>query len=111
MAGRGLARFRAWICAAADPRGTLCGVHDDELVRRVAGSLGIRDGEARRVVGEVIAFYQESTETFVRRRHAACRTRGMSNAEIFPLLIEELATRVVAPPALSERQVRRIIYG
>jgi hypothetical protein len=86
-------------------------VHDDELVQRVADSLGIEDGEARRIVGEVIAYYREPAETYVRRRHATCKRQGMQNAQIFPLLIQELEARVVAPPALSERQVRRIIYG
>jgi hypothetical protein len=35
----------------------------------------------------------------------------MRNPEIFAQIHAELARRVVAPPALSERQIRRIVYG
>ena len=85
---------------------------DDEiLVRHLSESLAISPAEAARVVGEVIAFYREPVEDVVRRRHAACKLRGLSNAEIFPLIVSELNRRLVAAPALSERQVRRIVYG
>jgi hypothetical protein len=84
---------------------------DPDLVRRIADSLGITGGEAERVIGEVIAYYQEPVEAFIRRRHAACKLRGMTNEQIYPLVAAELATRVVAAPTLSERQIRRIIYS
>jgi hypothetical protein len=84
---------------------------DDDLVRRVADSLGIQTSEAARVIGEVIAYYHEPLESVIRRRHAACKLRGMTNDQIYPLLVTELADRVVAAPELSERQIRRIIYG
>jgi hypothetical protein len=35
---------------------------------------------------------------------------GRHNAQIFALITEELAGRVVAAPPLSERQLRRIVY-
>ena len=84
---------------------------DEELVRHLATSLSISVSEAARVVGEVVDFYREPVEDVVRRRHAACKLRGMSNAEIFPLIVQELSGRLVAAPALSQRQVRRIVYG
>jgi hypothetical protein len=84
---------------------------DEELVRHVAGSLAISYSQAARIVGDVVAFYREPVEDVVRRRHAACQLLGMSNAQIYGLIISELDTRVVAAPELSERQVRRIIYG
>ncbi|ASW55299.1 hypothetical protein [Plantactinospora sp. KBS50] len=86
-------------------------MHDDELVERIADSLGIEHGTAQRIVGEVIAYYREPLECYIRRRHETFQRQGLQNADIFPLLIEELEERVVAPPRLSERQVRRIIYG
>jgi hypothetical protein len=91
--------------------GRMLRVHDDELVQRVADSLGIEEGEAQRIVGEVIAYYQEPVESYILRRHATYKRQGLQNAQIFPLLIQELDERLVAPPRLSERQVRRIIYG
>ena len=84
---------------------------DPELVRRLAESTGLSTGEATRVIGDVLAHYGESVEEVVRRRHAALALRGMHNPEIFRVIAAELGERRVAPPALSERQLRRIVYG
>jgi hypothetical protein len=84
---------------------------DVELVSRVAASTGLSAGEAARVVADVLAWYREPVEDFVRRRHAHYQTYGRRNSEIFALIAAELAGRVVAAPDLSERQLRRIIYG
>jgi hypothetical protein len=50
-------------------------------------------------------------EDYVRRRHAHLKTYGARNDEIFARIAEELAGRVVAAPALTERQLRRLVYG
>ena len=71
----------------------------------------LEPAEAARVVEDVIAFHAEPLEGYVRRRHAELKTYGLRNPEIFARLAEELAHRVVAAPELSERQLRRIIYG
>jgi len=47
----------------------------------------------------------------VRRRHAYHRLFGRRNPEIFALIADELAGRLVAAPSLTQRQLRRIIYG
>lgn len=67
--------------------------------------------EAGRVVDDVLAWYRESVEDYVRRRHAALRQHGVRNEEAFDLIAGELAERVVAPPRLSHRQLRRLVYG
>lgn len=84
---------------------------DTELVQRVASSTGLSPAVAARVVEDVLAFHREPVEDYVRRRHAQLKTYGARNDEIFARLIAELAGRVVAAPALSERQLRRIVYG
>ena len=84
---------------------------DPELVGRVAASTGLSPGEAARVVEDVIAFHAETVEAYVRRRHAELKTYGAKNDEIFGRLTAELEGRVVAAPALTERQLRRIVYG
>lgn len=86
-------------------------VPDPELVARIAASTGLSTAEAARVVQDVVAFHAEPVEDYVRRRHAQLKTYGARNDEIFARLIAELAGRVVAAPALSERQLRRIVYG
>jgi hypothetical protein len=84
---------------------------DVELVNRVVASTGLSHGEAGRVVADVLAWYHEPVEELVRRRHAYYQTYGKKNSEIFALIATELAGRVVAAPDLSERQLRRMIYG
>ena len=86
-------------------------VPDPALVDRIVVSTGLTPGEAARVVEDVVAFHAEPVEAYVRRRHGELQTYGARNAEIFARLAEELRGRVVAAPRLSERQLRRIVYG
>jgi hypothetical protein len=84
---------------------------DRTLVAHVMATTELTEAEAARVVEDVLAFHAEPVEAYVRRRHAELKTYGARNFEIFGRLAEELADRVVAAPALSERQLRRIVYG
>ncbi|KAA1427959.1 hypothetical protein [Nocardioides antri] len=84
---------------------------DPRLVRHVVASTGLPVGDAERVVEDVLAFHHEPVEAFVRRRHGELKLRGAKNADIFTTLRDELADRLVAAPDLSERQLRRMIYG
>ena len=84
---------------------------DPDLVDRLVASTGLTASEALRVVEDVLAFHAEPVEDYVRRRHAHLKTFGARNVEIFPRLREELRDRIVAAPDLTERQLRRIIYG
>ncbi|MET7637763.1 hypothetical protein [Streptomyces sp. NPDC005438] len=84
--------------------------HED-LVEHLVRSTPLGRGEAARVVMDVLAYFDESTEEFVRRRHRELRGQGLTNPAIYERILEELPHRAVAPPALSPRQVRRIIYG
>jgi hypothetical protein len=82
-----------------------------ELVERIAASAGLSADEAARVIEDVVAFHAEPVEEYVRRRHAQLKTYGARNPQIFARIAEELAGRVVAAPRLTERQLRRIVYG
>jgi hypothetical protein len=84
---------------------------DPRLLRHVQESSGLAPSEAERLVEDVLSFHAEAVEDLVRRRHAELKTNGSKNAEIFARLRDELSGRVVAAPDLSERQLRRIIYG
>nr|WP_153426617.1 hypothetical protein [Streptomyces alkaliphilus] len=68
-------------------------------------------GEAARVVLDVLAYFDETVEEYVRRRHRELQARGLRNTAIFEVVSEELRHRAVAPPELSLRQLRRIVYG
>ena len=84
---------------------------ETDLVSRVSASTGLSPGEAARVVADVVAYFAEPVEEFVRRRHQHLQAYGMKNPQIFGQIAAELDRRVVAAPPLSERQLRRIVYG
>jgi hypothetical protein len=84
--------------------------HDD-LLAHLSRTTTLSPGEAARVVADVLAYFAEPTEDFVRRRHAELRAHGLANDQIFGRIAAELPLRRVAPPELSLRQLRRIVYG
>lgn len=83
----------------------------DDLVGHLAFSTRMDRQVARRVVEEVVAYFAETTEGFVRRRHRELLASGLGNTEAFDRIAAELTSRRVAPPDLSLRQLRRIVYG
>ena len=85
-------------------------VHD-ELVDHLTRSSPLSRGEALRVIQDVLAYFDETTTEFVRRRHRALQAQGLVNAEIFERIEADLKSRAVAPPELTLRQLRRIVYG
>ena len=82
-----------------------------ELVTYLVRTSRLTPAEARRVVGEVIAFLDETPDAFIRRRHLALQSEGLPNTAIFTRLAAELAQWRFRAPEYSERQIRRIIYG
>ncbi|MEU8956045.1 hypothetical protein AB0C93_17280 [Streptomyces sp. NPDC048518] len=85
-------------------------MHDD-LVDHLTRSTPLQRGEALRVIQDVLAYFDETTEEFVRRRHRELQGQGLLNAAIFEKISADLAYRAVAPPELTLRQLRRIVYG
>lgn len=102
----------------SDPRaGSRAGVRGQaetspqDLARYLAASTGLSQPTAIRVIADVASYFDETVEEFVRRRHAELRQRQRKNEEIWPLIEAELRQRRFAAPWLSERQLRRIVYG
>ncbi|GAA4822494.1 hypothetical protein GCM10023220_64780 [Streptomyces ziwulingensis] len=85
-------------------------VHD-ELVDHLTRSTPLSRGEALRVVQDVLAYFDETAEEYVRRRHRELQSQGLVNATIFERIEAELKYRAVAPPELTLRQLRRMVYG
>jgi hypothetical protein len=82
------------------------------LIDHLCNGSALTPSEARKIVDEVIAFFTESPEAYVRRRHLEIKQElGLSNPRIFQRIEAELAQIVFAAPALTQRQIRRIIYG
>ncbi|MFG2305786.1 hypothetical protein [Actinacidiphila glaucinigra] len=84
--------------------------HDD-LVDHLVRTTPLQRGEAARVVLDVLAYFDETAEDFVRRRHRELQAKGLQNVEIFDRITAELPLRAVTAPAYSLRQLRRIVYG
>ncbi|TMR10573.1 hypothetical protein ETD86_38990 [Nonomuraea turkmeniaca] len=83
----------------------------EDLIAHLTRTSALGPGEAARVVADVLAYFSESAEEYVRRRHGELKSRGHTNDEIFPRIAAELRGRRVAAPELSLRQLRRIVYG
>ncbi len=82
------------------------------LIDHLCNGSGLTSSEARKIVDEVIAYFSESPEDYVRRRHLEIKQElGLPNARIFERIEAELAQLVFAAPALTQRQIRRINYG
>jgi hypothetical protein len=84
---------------------------DAELVEYLARSCSFSPAEAARVVADVLGYFSEPPEDFVRRRHRELKARGLTNDEAFGQIAGEIPRRRYAPPDLSPRQLRRIVYG
>ena len=81
-----------------------------DLARYLAASTGLPQSTAVRVIADVTAYFGETIEEFVRRRHRELRRRQHRNDEIWPLIAAELGQRRFAAPPMSERQLRRLVY-
>jgi hypothetical protein len=82
-----------------------------ELIAYLVRTSRLAPAEAQRVVAEVLSFLHETPEDFVRRRHHALQTEGLSNASIYMRLAAELSAWRFRAPNCSARQIRRMIYG
>lgn len=82
-----------------------------DLLRHVTAASGLSPAEAARLVDDVVSYFAEPADAYVRRRHRELQHRGLKNAEIFAVIHGELAHRVVAAPRYTDRQLRRIVYG
>lgn len=82
-----------------------------DLAGYLAASTGLPQPTAARVIADIATYFNETVEEFVRRRHAELQQRQRKNDEIWPELAAELGQRRFAAPRLSQRQLRRIVYG
>jgi hypothetical protein len=82
-----------------------------DLARYLAASTGLPQSTATRVIADVTTYFSETIDEFVRRRHAELRRGQHHNDEIWPVIAAELSQRRFAAPGLSERQLRRLVYG
>lgn len=111
-----LARFRAGILhlrqLLSHPARVASAIQaHEELVAHLTHTSPLSPGEAARVVADVLGYFGESAEEFVRRRHRELKATGLTNERAFERIAAELPARRVTPPRYSLRQLRRVVYG
>ena len=82
-----------------------------DLVDYLTGTGPLSYAEATRLVADVLGYFSEAPDEFVRRRHRELKAGGLTNDQVFRQIAAELPHRRYAPPELSLRQLRRIVYG
>jgi hypothetical protein len=85
--------------------------YPQELVRHVARSTGLDEATASRVVADVMAYFGQTVAEYVVSRHENLKSRNRKNDDIWPLISGELRARRFRAGELSERQLRRMVYG
>jgi hypothetical protein len=82
-----------------------------DLLEHLTRMTALPPRAAARLIEEVLAYFSESVEEFVTRRHRELRAEDLQNDAIFARIAAELRTSRFTAPPLSERQIRRLIYG
>jgi hypothetical protein len=83
----------------------------DDLVDYLIRTCPLSPAEAARVVADVLGYFSEPADDYVRRRHQELKARGLTNDVAFEQIAAEVPQRRYAPPELSLRQLRRMVYG
>ncbi len=84
-------------------------LHD--LLAHLGRTTGQGGRQIERLVEEVTAYFGESVDEFVRRRHRELQAEELKNDAIFDRIGRELRDRRFAAPPLTPRQLRRLVYG
>ncbi|MEW6272032.1 MAG: hypothetical protein AB1689_22345 [Thermodesulfobacteriota bacterium] len=82
-----------------------------DLLAHLVRTSRLGHAEVDKLVRETLDYFSESVEEFVARRHAELQAEDLRNDAIFERIRAELAQRRFTAPALSERQIRRLVYG
>lgn len=84
---------------------------DTDLIQHLSRITALSELQSRQIVEEVLAYFNENMESFIIRRHRELQLQGLSNARIFAIIQSELKDRLFPAEKISERKIRRIIYG
>lgn len=82
-----------------------------ELVEYLMRTCPLSPAEASRVVADVLGYFSEPPQAYVRRRHRELKAMGLTNDQAFEQIAAEIPQRRYAAPEFSLRQLRRFVYG
>ena len=83
----------------------------ERLKDHLRRAYGLPDPVIKQLWQDLLIFFQDDPEEYIRRRHLELQDQGLKNDEIYPLLLSEVPQTLFPGPKLSVRQIRRIIYG
>jgi ATP-dependent helicase YprA (DUF1998 family) len=71
----------------------------------------IGEAELQKVVADLLDHWSETLAAFVVRRHKELQRSGIPNRLAYAQIRDEVSRRRFMAESLTERQVRRILYG
>jgi hypothetical protein len=74
-------------------------------------NVDVSERDLDKILRELVDHFSETVPEFVRRRHRELLRQGVPGRDSYGRIAAEVAARRFAGPSLSERQVRRLIYG
>lgn len=84
---------------------------DEHLINHLRRHSTLSETEALKIIEEIIAFYNETPQSFIRRRHYELQKSGMANAAIYTQIGHEIQGHRFISEPMTTRQIRRAIYG
>jgi hypothetical protein len=77
----------------------------------ITATYALNESDFDRLMEDLNYFYELELKAFIRIRHLELKSNGMKNDQIYQTLKLEINERRFKGETLSERQIRRIIYG
>jgi hypothetical protein len=84
---------------------------EGDLLHHLQGVTGLESRVLEKILAEIDAWFDEDLTHWTRRHHRELQRQGLHNRDIYPRLREAARTALVRPGPLTERQIRRLIYG
>lgn len=81
------------------------------LLEHLHAVTGLEESTVAKIVADIHTWYGQELAEWLRSRHAELQRQGLRNRDIYRLLQNEATEILIRPPALTERQIRRAIYG
>jgi hypothetical protein len=86
-------------------------MRDAEFKRHILDTYNISEGDFGRLIEEFLEHFDSTLNDYVRSRHSELQKEGGRNTAIYRVLMREIEDRRFAAGPLTERKIRRIIYG
>ena len=84
---------------------------NQELLDHLCQSYDLPLARASHLLGEILGYFDENCTDYVQRRHRELKQTGLTNPKIYEQISLDLRSRRFPAEILTERQIRRIIYG